>query len=79
MNIIDWPDFITGKTTIGVDTALTIGVFDGIHVGHKKLFNSITSSPDTFDPVVVTFRQNPDSILADKPFLGNILSLNQKI
>jgi riboflavin kinase/FMN adenylyltransferase len=79
VKIIDWQEFIAETNVIGVDIALTIGVFDGIHIGHKKLFNAITSLPETITPVVITFRQNPVSILGAKPFLGNILSLNQKI
>ncbi|MCK4516744.1 MAG: hypothetical protein KAU31_15895, partial [Spirochaetaceae bacterium] len=34
--------------------AMTIGVFDGLHRGHRNLLSSITRDPELL-PVVVTF------------------------
>jgi riboflavin kinase/FMN adenylyltransferase len=57
--------------------AITIGVFDGIHVGHRRLLAGITSDPRHL-PVVVTFQRHPAEILATGTFPGFIMSLSQK-
>ena len=57
--------------------ALTIGVFDGIHVGHRRLLHGITRDPDLL-PIVVTFQRHPAEILASGSFPGFIMSLGQK-
>ena len=40
-------------------TAVTIGVFDGLHRGHQALIAKITGKAPEFFPIVVTFRENP--------------------
>jgi FAD synthase len=57
---------------------LTIGVFDGIHLGHQRLIAEIVSrSPGTV-PVVCSFRQNPAGVLGSRSVPGSILTLRQK-
>lgn len=63
---------------ISGDIGMTIGVFDGIHLGHQKLIGEITETGETLVPVVVTFRENPLAILSPAAFDGNILSAEQK-
>ena len=64
-------------------SSLTIGSFDGIHVGHleilKKLIQLSSSSNST--SVVITFNPHPRSILSPKIFKKNIMitSLVKKI
>lgn len=57
--------------------AMTIGVFDGLHRGHRSLLSSITRDPGLL-PVVVTFQRHPTEILAPGSFPGFITSLAQK-
>jgi len=59
-------------------SALTIGVFDGIHLGHQSLIAEIVErSPGTV-PVVCSFRQNPAGVLGSRPAPGSLLSLRQR-
>ena len=58
--------------------ALTIGVFDGIHKGHIKLFHEVTRDPD-LESFVITFFTNPKKILRPDSFHGCILTQKQKL
>ncbi|WP_297515176.1 bifunctional riboflavin kinase/FAD synthetase [Flavobacterium sp.] len=56
-NIADFPK------TIG--TVLTLGTFDGVHLGHTKILNKITEAAKIMDleSVVLTFHPHPRSVL----------------
>jgi riboflavin kinase/FMN adenylyltransferase len=61
----------------GKDTLLTIGVFDGVHLGHKYLISQLVELAGTQDllPGVVTFRQHPQAVLSPQtklPFLTDL-------
>lgn len=61
----------------GKDTLLTIGVFDGVHLGHKYLISQLVEFAGTRDllPGVVTFRQHPQEVLFPQtklPFLTDL-------
>ena len=51
---------------------MTVGIFDGVHLGHQALLKRIVSHDSDILPVVVTFRQN------HKIESGNILTFNQR-
>jgi riboflavin kinase/FMN adenylyltransferase len=59
------------------DTALTIGVFDGVHLGHKYLIAKLLEEARRNDLLagVITFRQHPEDLLNPKarlPFLTDM-------
>ncbi len=85
MEIIEWEQFMAeGLPIDSKPSAMTVGVFDGVHLGHQALIKEIVSRNETLTPVVVTFRQNykTDKALqhsnfsaksgnAEKPWRGN--------
>jgi riboflavin kinase/FMN adenylyltransferase len=72
--LISWDDMCGGlpELTGGRETALTVGVFDGLHRGHQALIAKITAKTPELLPAVVTFRTNPKG----QPF---ILSFDEKM
>jgi riboflavin kinase/FMN adenylyltransferase len=62
-------------------TLLTVGVFDGVHLGHKYLLAELVkkSRLENLISSVVTFRQHPQSQFESQPNLKILTSLSQKI
>ncbi len=82
----------TGKTVIPVeaelaelapekDTLVTIGVFDGVHLGHKHLISKLREQARQHGllSVVVTFRQHPQELLSPQTRLPYLTSLTKKV
>ena len=88
MIVATWEEFLAGRTAAGPSLAarparLTIGVFDGLHLGHRRLIAAVTGAGDhgAGKPlaVVVTFRRPPGHVLSRADVPGLILSLPQKL
>ncbi len=58
--------------------AATVGVFDGVHVGHRRLIGRIVAHSAC--PIVVTFKQNPKRVLfPHEREYADILPLQEKL
>ncbi|MDR2481215.1 MAG: FAD synthetase family protein [Spirochaetaceae bacterium] len=76
MLIIDWDNLV--KTPLKKPAAVTCGVFDGIHRGHRALIEKVTGRHE-MQSVVVTFKENPRRVLRPNDFTRDIISLDQKL
>jgi len=62
------------------DMLLTIGVFDGVHLGHKYLISQLTEQARQQNLLsgVVTFRQHPQEVLSSQTKLPFLTDLTQR-
>ena len=63
--------------SLNSDTMLTVGVFDGVHLGHKYLISQLIkqAGQQNLLPGVITFRQHPEELLSPRtrlPFLTDL-------
>ncbi|MDR2631189.1 MAG: FAD synthetase family protein [Spirochaetaceae bacterium] len=82
MRVLDWSQFMDGALLDGSfpgGTAMTIGVFDGVHRGHQALIGKIFQWAPGCIPTVITFRQNPKKVLHPREYQGDIVALDRKM
>ena len=80
MKILEWPQFLEEPLPFGGKTsAITVGVFDGVHIGHKALIDRIVAHNSV--PVVITFRQShyKKDRSGKQEFFGDVQSFRQKM
>jgi riboflavin kinase / FMN adenylyltransferase len=68
-------DFHTTKKTI-----LTLGTFDGVHIGHKKILERITQNTENgkYESLVLTFFPHPRMVLQEKSEIKLLNSIQEK-
>ncbi len=62
------------------DTFVTVGVFDGVHLGHKHLISQLVGKAEQENSlsIVVTFRQHPQEVLRPDIILPFLTSLTER-
>jgi riboflavin kinase/FMN adenylyltransferase len=70
-----------GRFSPKKDTLLTIGVFDGVHIGHKHLISKLKelASKQGFLSGVITFPQHPQEVLSPQTRLPSLTGLEPRI
>jgi len=63
------------------DTIITIGVFDGVHLGHKQLISELLKQAGRKGMLsgIVTFRQHPEDLLNSKTKLPYLTDIQTRI
>jgi riboflavin kinase/FMN adenylyltransferase len=64
-----------------VNPVVTIGTFDGVHRGHRKILSALleVSSRESRDPVVITFSSHPRKVLRPEIDVKIITTTEEKI
>lgn len=74
-------DFHT--TTLGTikKTILTLGTFDGVHFGHKKILERVTQNTENgkYESLVLTFFPHPRMVLQEESEIKLLNTLEEKI
>ena len=69
------------KTELLKESIITIGSFDGAHLGHRELFKKLSEEKEKrgLKTVVVTFFPNPKAFMLKDAFEGHLSSREEKI
>jgi riboflavin kinase / FMN adenylyltransferase len=77
MKVLSWEE-LRGGALAGAPFAATIGVFDGLHIGHRELISRILGRTG-LSSLVLTFAENPKRILSPSTYHGELSTLDQKL
>jgi riboflavin kinase/FMN adenylyltransferase len=74
--------FGLNKALIGRKSALTVGTFDGIHLGHREIIKELmtVAQNNEFTSSLLTFEPHPKTVVQDSPHRIKLLStLEEKL
>ncbi|MDD3823890.1 MAG: FAD synthetase family protein [Sphaerochaetaceae bacterium] len=80
MHIYDFDQLAVSGELIRTHAVLSIGVYDGLHIGHQRIIGSaveLARNSDGWKTVVITFAQNPKTMIGRNPFDKPLMSLRQ--
>ncbi len=62
-------------------SAVTIGIFDGVHIGHRKIITQLLKDAKRYKlkPVVITFNPHPAKVLKGKGSVPMLTSLKHRL
>jgi riboflavin kinase / FMN adenylyltransferase len=68
-------DFVSSKKTI-----LTLGTFDGVHIGHRKILEKLTQNGENgkYESLVLTFFPHPRMVLQDQSEVKLLTTIEEK-
>ncbi|MEI6873774.1 MAG: FAD synthetase family protein [Spirochaetota bacterium] len=78
MITLTWDEFIEARPN-GRPMAATVGVFDGIHLGHQSLIRRVVAHGNGCVSAVFTFSENPKKLLRPDTWMGDLASPAQKL
>lgn len=81
IRVYSWEQISSGKFSDDFKrsgTAITIGSFDGTHIGHDSIFDSILARKDLASGIV-TFRHSTRAAKAGSSFTGEVSTLSQRM
>ncbi|MCR5303088.1 MAG: bifunctional riboflavin kinase/FMN adenylyltransferase, partial [Lachnospiraceae bacterium] len=68
----------TKEISIHKPTAITVGKFDGVHIGHRKILSMVVKQKEKgLLPAAFTFAPSPESFFSGKPS-GQLLTDSEK-
>src|SRR5438105_12790242 len=73
--------FNTNKLPIFTNSVITIGTFDGVHEGHRKIISALVSEAKRIngESIIITFDPHPRKVLSGEEDLKLINTLQEKI
>jgi len=67
MQTLTWEQFLQNGLPLNrKKTSMTVGIFDGVHLGHQALLKRVVSYNADFIPVVITFKDNHKTAISEE-------------